>query len=79
MTKRKFYVTVIEVKVLSEEPYEFNGLADLAADIDTGPCSGKSTIKSTKIINGNEAANMLRNQSSDPAFFNLDLYGDDVE
>lgn len=38
ISERKFFRTVIQVEVLSESPYEFNGLEQLAEDVTSGDC-----------------------------------------
>lgn len=80
MTKRKFYKTVIQVKVLSEQPYEYENLSQVASDISDGDCSGEieNTITNEK-LNGKQAATVLQEQGSDPEFFRLDKDGNDLE
>lgn len=76
---RKFYRTIVEVEVLSEEP--FPDVTDLDAIhymVTEGDCSGKVSIKETKEIDGKTAADLLKAQGSDPEFFMLTEDGNDV-
>jgi len=80
LSERKFYRTVIQVEVLSEEPYEFNGLEQLAQDVTSGDCSGKdTTIIDNQSVTAPEMAKMLRAQGSDPGFLGLDDEGMEAE
>jgi predicted metal-binding protein len=78
MTKRKFYKTVYQVTVLSEEPVNFESLTDIAAAITDGDCSGEYTTTSSETINGKQAADALKAQRSDPGFFMLDDDGNNL-
>jgi hypothetical protein len=78
MTKRIFYKTVYQVTVLSEEPVEFAGLADIASAITEGDCSGEYTTISSEVLNGEQVAKALKAQRSDPGFFMLDDTGKDL-
>ena len=78
MTKRKFYRTVIQVEVLSEEPYDFGGnLRQLGEDITTGDCSGVARTIQTEECDGARMTRLLVAQGSDPSFFMLDETGED--
>jgi hypothetical protein len=79
MSERNFYRTVFRIEVLSEEPYEYNGLEQLGVDISTGDCSGKVTEEINEKINGETAARLLLEQGSEPSFFQLDDDGKDIE
>lgn len=73
MSERKFYRTVIQVEVLSEEPYHFDGdLSAVAEDISTGDCSGLARMIQTEECDGARMSNLLMAQGSDPSFFMLD-------
>ena len=79
VSKRKFYKTMVQYEVLSEEPIEQVDLDRLKYEITEGRWSGRLyTLQSTE-LNGLQAAMALENQGSDPEFFNLDINGDDVE
>jgi hypothetical protein len=78
--KRKFYLTEVIVRVLSEDrPAEFENLSDLEYLITDGECSGTIAVKSTKKLTGKQAAKELQKQGSDPEFFRLDEDGNDLE
>lgn len=77
---RKFYKTVIEVVVLSEdEPYSCNDLAMLEYDITEGHFSGVWEVKSSEELSPEEAAKALLAQGSDPEFFRLSQDGENLE
>tara|TARA_Y100000310_G_C20395525_1_gene674913 strand:- start:157 stop:399 length:243 start_codon:yes stop_codon:yes gene_type:complete len=74
--KRRFYKTVIEVEVLSEdEPYEFADLERLLYDITEGHFSGDIKVKGSDELSPRGAAQALLRQRSDPEFFGLDDEG----
>lgn len=79
MTKRKFYRAVISVEVLSEEPFEYNGISDIRYAITQGDCSGRFVGDKRSVLDGKQCARALRLHGSDPAFFRLDDKGDDLE
>jgi hypothetical protein len=79
---RKFYRTVIEVEVLSEDFYAYGekDLADIAYDITEGHYNGNVEVKvGNEVIDGPTAATMLIRSGSDPGFFSLDADGNEVE
>ncbi len=78
MTKRKFFKTKIEVEVLSEEPFEYDSINDIAYSITQGDCSGVLIHKGMKKLNGKQIANELLKQGSDLEFFQLDKQGNDL-
>ena len=65
--------TIIEIEVLSDEPYNPACLEEVASDIMDGGCSGNWRIKSQEVLTKEEMANALEAQGSDPAF----LLGED--
>ena len=80
----KFYRTVVQVEILSEEPYESSNLEQMAEDTDTGDCSGMVTdVVRNEEVDGKKMAELLRAQGSDPGFFQIDEDGksteDDIE
>lgn len=81
MAKRKFYKTIFRVEVLSEDfPVEdVDSLHDIAYQIDEGDCSGKVEHVRSVRLTGKRAAEALREQGSDPEFFQLDDNGNDLE
>ena len=79
MTKRKFYETIITVKVLSEEPIEMTDLETLAYQINEGYwCGEVSTGKSTP-LDGSMIVQELNSMGSEASFFRLDEAGNDSQ
>ena len=78
-SKRRFHRTLIQVEVLSEEPYNPESLAEVANDIVQGDCSGKWDVKLQTEVTGRTMAKLLQDQGSDPEFFMLTEDGEDTE
>jgi hypothetical protein len=79
-SKRKFYRTVIQIEVLSEEPYSSTDLEKINLDITEGAQSGEVTIIfDSEEMNGKTCAEKLQAQGSDPDFFSLNIHGHDTE
>jgi len=69
----KFFKTVVQVEVLSEEqPVDDLDLAQIAHEIYEGDCVGSSSIVSVKELTGKECADALYEVGCEPEFFNLD-------
>jgi hypothetical protein len=80
MSERKFYKTVFQLEVLSEEPLAPDiEMQDLVYEISDGGCSGDFMLTSTEELDGKACAAALRAQHSDPGFFCLDDDGNDTE
>lgn len=79
MSKRKFYKTIIQYEILSEEPIECVSLSDIDYETTEGRWSGRFLETKQKTLNGLETAKALEEQGSDPEFFNLNVIGEDVE
>ena len=80
MTDRKFHKRVITVTVLSEDVLpEGMGLDTVAEEISNGDYSGEVSWGPDQEINGKRMARLLEGQGSDPAFFQLDDKGNDLE
>ena len=77
-SKRKFYRTVINVVVLSEDEYDPQSLEQVASDIYDGDCSGQWDSESTE-VDAPTMAKLLMEQASDPGFFMLTEDGEDTE
>jgi hypothetical protein len=80
--KPKYYRTVIQVEVLSEYPLNEmfqNDLAAIAYAISEGDCSGEVTVTDSSELTGEEVAEALIAQGSDPGFFMLNDDGSDME
>lgn len=83
MSKRKFYKTVYQVEVLSEEKFDEDDGMSLT-DIDDEITNGHSSGRVIKIIDneektGEEMAKLLKEQGSDTEFFQLTDDGKDTE
>lgn len=80
MSTRKFFKTVVEVEVLSEdEPAQFDTLSDLYYHITEGHCSGTHEVKSSEEVSAKVMAKLLKKQGSDPEFFRLSEDGEELE
>jgi len=78
--KRKFYRTVIELEVLSEEPLNDATMGDIDYGINEGGYSGRYVTKiQDQEVDGKTMAELLLEQGSDTEFFNLDENGKDIE
>jgi hypothetical protein len=78
-SKRKFWRTVIQIEVLSEEPYDKEDLIDISHDCTDGDCSGQVSIIESQTLTGAQAAKALMKQGSSPSFFCLTEDGKDDE
>jgi hypothetical protein len=79
-TQRKFYKTVIQVTILSEEPFSSDELENLETvnyEITEGGCSGVVKEISHEELTGKQAAEALQAQGSDPELFQLTEDGED--
>jgi hypothetical protein len=79
--KRKFYRTVIQIEILSEdEPFgDGKTLEEINDEITYGHCSGKITTETQEEMTAGRTALHLIAQGSDPAFFMLDKDGNNLE
>jgi len=78
-SKRKFYVTDLYVRVLSEEPIGERTLGNIAENMDGGDLVGHWGTKTEKVISSKQVAKIIDDLGSDPSFFSLDENGDDTE
>ena len=79
-SKRKFYQTTYNVKLLTEEPMPDEvSLADIAHAMTDGDASGVFDQEDVTELDGPAAAAALQAQGSDPGFFRLDEDGNDLE
>ncbi len=84
MAKRKFYKTLVTIEVLSEDKPVADDLTaeDLyrvADEILDGSWSGAVKVSDPVELSGEEAAQALIEQESDPSFFNLAADGRDLD
>ena len=77
-SKRKFHRRKIIIRVLSQEPYEVEDVAQIARDIIQGDCSGAWSIGNDEVLTGPQMAKALEDQASEPEFFGLDNKGNDL-
>lgn len=66
--KQKYYKTIIQVEVLSDELYILSSLEDVNYDITEGHCSGIVFMKSQTELTEKQVARALKRQGSDPSF-----------
>lgn len=74
----KYFRTVVEIVVLSEDIPWDGELADLAYAISDGGCSGEMKVKSEE-VSPKRMAELLQSQGSEPRFFQLDENGHELE
>jgi hypothetical protein len=77
--ERTFYKTTITIEVLSE--YHIGGLSlvDVVHNMEHGDFSGQVKGEEVEELNGAEMAWHLIEQGSEPAFFQLDDDGNDLD
>lgn len=79
MSTRKFYKTVFQIEVLSEEPInDCVSLEQLSREIECGDFSGQIERINSEELSGEGMANLLLKQGSDTEFFMLDENGNDI-
>jgi hypothetical protein len=79
-SKRKFYKTVVQVTILSDEKVSPDiDLYSIHHQITDGGWSGEVEIVKSKKIDGKAMAKELMNQNSDPEYCRLDKNGNDLE
>lgn len=77
---KKYYKTVIQMEVLSEEPIGDADMQTILHQTTDGDWSGKNTtIVQDEALSGKQMADALREQGSDPEFFQLDEDGNEIE
>jgi len=69
MEKTKYYRTIIQVEVLSEEPVHFDNLGQVHEAITNGDCSGQFEVTAQVEVSPENMARLMEAQGSDPAFF----------
>jgi TRAP-type C4-dicarboxylate transport system substrate-binding protein len=79
MTNRKFYKTIIPLEILSEEPVGTREINHIIEEATNGSYSMRVLPSQELGLNGVEAAAALKEQGSDPSFFNLTDSGEDNE
>jgi hypothetical protein len=79
-TEQKFYRTVFEVEVLSEEPiHPAQDFEHTWQECIDGEYSGAAKVVSEEQVDGARMAKLLEEQGSAPSFFQLSETGEDEE
>jgi hypothetical protein len=79
-SERKFYRTVIQYEILSEEPIDDPiSLEAIANECDEGGWSGQFLDTKHETLNATQTVKALIKQGSDPEFFNLNMDGEDTD
>jgi hypothetical protein len=77
---KKLYRTVIQIEVLSDEPYNGSDLETIAYDITDGHCSGLiSDVTRNQILEGSDAVAEVRKHGTDLEFFDMDENGTELD
>jgi hypothetical protein len=76
---KKYYRTIIEIEVLSDEEVGFTDLDGVIEAITDGDCSGSWEQKDSQPVSKEEMRELLAKQGSDPDFFDLDTDSDQGE
>lgn len=71
-----YYRTVVQIEILSKDPYEYTNLRNLEYDVTQGDCSGVTKVISSEEVDRESMANLLLSQGSDPSFLIDDLEED---
>ena len=81
MSERKFYKTLVEVEILSEDNPVGNDLTlgDIQYEITQGHCSGVIRTKEETEVPAQDMVKLLQAQGSDPEFFQLDVAGNNID
>ena len=67
----KYYRTLIQVEILSDDIYDFKNLEEVAYDIDQGDCSGKSQVLKQESIDEQEMVWFCDQHGTNPTFFGI--------
>jgi hypothetical protein len=80
-TKKKLYRNVFQIEILSEEPLPDDmSLEEIDYQMTDGDCSGAINHKHVnQEVTGRKAAKMVIAQGSDPLFFQMNEFGNEVE
>jgi len=73
---RKFYKTIFQVTVLSDEPVNGYNLRRISEEIDYGNCVGEFTVPFCEEISAAICVEELFNTGNDPEFFGLNEDGE---
>jgi hypothetical protein len=79
MSARRYYRTLFQVEVLSEDTsFTDTDLDAMHEAITTGDCSGVVRVEFVEEVDGPAMARLLLSQGSDPEFFQLDENGHEL-
>lgn len=79
-SKRTFYKTIVQVEILSEQPYSSTDLEKINDDITNGQQVGNITlVTDSEEIDAKTCAAQLSLFGTDPEFFLIDINGHDIE
>ena len=80
LSKRKFYRTLVQIEILSEEPYSSTDLEKIQDDITNGHQVGEvSVVTDSELMDVKSCVERLFAVGSDPEFFCLNKHGHDTE
>lgn len=71
MGERIFYKTILQIEILSEEPFHNENLNEIHDAITQGDCSGIVNEISHETLTEKETALALTAQGSEPGFFQI--------
>lgn len=78
MTKRKFYKTIISMRILSEDPIPRDlTITEIIQECDSGSFVGDEMEHKDTELNGKQAVAALYDVGSEPGFFRLNDRGGD--
>ena len=79
-TKKKLYYKRIIVELLSENPIpDSMTIADLEHEYNEGEYIGCTETKKDVVVTGRKAAKMVMAMGSDPTFFQMNEFGNEIE
>lgn len=78
-SKRKFYKTIVQFEILSEEPVGSVDLETIAFMTNEGDWSGRFLETFEEEVDGPVMASLLLDQGSDSEFFGLTEDGEDLD
>lgn len=78
-TKKKLYYKKIVIDVLSEYPIPDDiNLSELDIQMDDGDYVGTIEVKKNQMVTGRKAAKMVMAMGSEPLFFQMNEFGNEV-
>jgi hypothetical protein len=74
---KKIYKTIVEVEILSEEPFDesVTDIQAIAYEINEGSWSGVTNVRRSSTLTGKKAIDAIKKQGSSPDFFQMDEKG----